>query len=193
MFFLRVIGGDLPLSLELPGALAFSMVLIVPPTLALCAMSGRPQLFVAAGALSIVLSVVMSVLGFVMIAVAIVWFTMYAKAGSGVVLRAVAAAAAVLILGAASAAALFVHLDPRCAETYTDGTEKILPLGETTMKSGWIWDVGGTSSGFSIVGPEVVSSVCTSNVVTWAEAAVSISLAVAALGSGVAIVRTPSP
>jgi len=190
MFFLRVIGGDLPLSLELPGALAFSMILIVPPTLALYAMRGRPQLFVAAGGLSIVLSVVMSVLGVVMIAVAVVWFSMYARARAGGVLRTVAACTAVLILGAASAASLFIHLDPRCAETYTDGTVRIIPIEETAMESGWIWNVGSASSGVFLVGPDVALSVCSSDVVTWTEAAISISLAAAALGSGRAIARS---
>lgn len=190
MALLQIFGGDLPFLLELPGALAFAMVLSLPPTLALYAMRRRSQLFVAAGIVSIALSIVMSVLGIVMIAVAVVWFSMYARSNTGSVLRTVAAAAAVLILGAASAAALFVHVDPRCADIYTDGTVKILPLEETAMESGWIWDVGGTSSGFSILGPDVVSSVCTSNVVTWTEAAVSISFAVAALGSGWAIATT---
>ncbi|MDK1102763.1 MAG: hypothetical protein QGD93_03940 [Actinomycetota bacterium] len=193
MFALRIFRSDQPPSLNLAGAVAFAAVLCIPPTLALFAMRGRPRLFAAAGVLSITLAVGLSVLGLVLIPLGVMWLWMHARSSPEGILRTLGAVIAVLVLGAASFMVLFVHLDPRCADTYTDGTMQILPLGETGMESGWTWDVGGTSTVSSISKPGVVMSSCVSDIVTWAEAAVSLALVVAALGSGRVIAGASVP
>ena len=193
MFALRILGSNMPLSLSLAGAVAFTAVLCIPPTLALFAMRGRPRLFAAAGVLAITLVVGVSLLGLVLIPLGVMWLWMYLRSTPGGILRTLGAVVAVWVLGAASFMVLFIHLDPRCADTYTDGTVQILPLDETGMESGWTWDVGGTSTGSSISKPGVVMSSCGSDIVTWAEAAASLALVAAALGSARVIAGASVP
>ena len=181
---LRALGSQIPVSLSLAGDIAFVALLSIPPTLALFAMRGRPNLFAAAGVLSITLGLGMWVLSPVIIPLGVVWLWMYARSKPEGILRALGAVVAVWVLGAAAFMVLFVHLDPRCIDTYADGTVQILPLGETGMESGWMWDASGTSTGGSVSKPGVVMSSCVSDIVTWVEAGVSVAFAAAALGSG---------
>jgi len=183
MFVLRIAGSDMPLSVSLPGAVAFGLVVAVPPTLALLAGRDRSGLFLGAGVASIVLSLGLSLLIVVMFPVGVAWLWFFVRARPGHLLRSVAASLAATVLATAAFVVLFIHLDPRCVYTYTSGEVRIAPQEQVDDETGWVWDVGGTSSGSSTFGPDIVEVFCTSDVVTWIEAAVSLALAAAAVGS----------
>jgi hypothetical protein len=125
---------------------------------------------------SIVLSLGLSLLIIVMVPVGIAWLWFFVRARPGHLLRSVGAGVAATVLVIAAFVVLFLHLDPRCAYTYTTGEVRMAPLGEVDMESGWAWDVGGTSSSSGTYGPDIAEVACTSDIVTWVEAAVSLAL-----------------
>ena len=172
MFVLRIAGSDMPLSVSLPGAVAFGLVVAVPPTLALLAGRGRPGLFLGAGVASIVLSLGLSLLIVVMFPVGVAWLWFFVRTRPGHLLRSVVAGFLAAVLVLAAFVVLFLHLDPRCANTYTSGEVSLASQEEVDMESGWVWDVGGTSSSSMTASPEIAEVFCTSDVVTGIEAAV---------------------
>ncbi|VAW08350.1 hypothetical protein MNBD_ACTINO01-1920 [hydrothermal vent metagenome] len=187
MFVLRIVGSDLPLSVSLPGAVGFGAVVVVPSVLAFLAGRGRAGLYLGAGVASIVLSLGLSLLIVVMLPLGVFWLWSYVAVSPGHLLRAVGAGlvATMLVLGAF--VVLFLHIDPRCADTYANGEVRLVPQEQMDMESGWAWDIGGTSSSSMMSRPDVVSQVCSSDVVTWPEALVSLALAGAAVASARAI------
>jgi hypothetical protein len=187
MFLLRIVGSDMPLSVSLPGAIAFGAVVAVPSVLALLAGRGRTGLFLGAGVASIVLSLGLSLLIVVMLPLGVFWLWSYVRARPGHLLRSVGAGLVATVLAIAAFVVLFVHIDPRCTSTYADGRVEQFAAGSAGFRSGWAWDVGSTYSGSMTAGPDVVSQTCSSDVVTWVEAVVSLALASAAVASARAI------
>ncbi len=149
MFVLRIVGSDLPLSVSLPA---------VPSVLALLAGRGRAGLYLGAGVASIVLSLGLSLLIVVMLPLGVFWLWSYVAVSPGHLLRAVGAGlfATLLVMGAF--VVLFLHLDPRCANTYVTGEVRMAPQEEVDMESGWVWDVGGTSSSSMTSRPNIQTS-----------------------------------
>ncbi|MCL1599229.1 MAG: hypothetical protein M3094_08600, partial [Actinomycetia bacterium] len=80
MFGLRIVGSDMPLSVSLPGAVAFGAVVAVPSVLALLAGRGREALYLGAGMASIVLSLGLSLLIIVMLPLGVFWLWSYVSA-----------------------------------------------------------------------------------------------------------------
>ncbi len=181
MFGLRIVGSDMPLSVSLPGAVAFGAVVAVPSVLALLAGRGRAGLYLGAGVASIVLSFGLSLFIVVMVPLGVVWLWFFVHTRPGHLLRTVGAGLSATVLAIASFVVLFLHLDPRCAYTYTTGEVRIAPQEEVGMESGWVWDVGGTSSSSAMLGSDIAEEVCTSDIVTWVEAAVSLALTLGAI------------
>lgn len=180
IFVLRMNDG-LPWRVSLPGAVVFAAIVGLPSVVAFLAGRGRAGLYAAAGMLSIGLAVGLSVFGLVMFAQGVVWLWAFTRGRDRRPLRTVAAVVAVWVLGMAGFTVLFVHLDPRCATTRADGTVTMVPSAMTT---GWVWDAPLEETASSSGGPGVVSSVCVSDVVTWAETAVSLAFGAAAVAAG---------
>lgn len=183
MFVLRTVGSDMPLSVSVPGAIAFGALVAVPPVLALIARRGRAGMFLGAGVASIVLSLGLSLLITVMLPLGVFWLWSYVMARPGHVLRSVAAGLAATLLATAAFVVLFLHLDPRCVYTYTSGDVRSAPHEEVDMESGWVWDLGSTSSSSMTASPDIAEMFCTSDVVTWVEAFASLALVAGAIGS----------
>ena len=123
-----------------------------------------------------------------MLPLGVFWLWSYVAAYPGHLLRSVAAGLAATLFAVGAFIVLFVHIDPRCANTYANDRVVLVPAGEVGFRSGWAWDVGGTSSSSVTLGPDVVAQVCASDIVTWLEALVSLVLAGAAVASARAIV-----
>jgi len=198
MFVLRIVASDLPTPMTLPGALAFAAAAGVPPALALTAARGRFGLYMGAGISAILLAFGMSVLGLVMLPLGITWLVIYLKNRtdgfqhqSEGVLMTLGVAFVVVSFAAGAYLVLFLHVDPRCVITYTNGEVLVVPTDEVNMDSGWIWNLEAASSGNVSIGPDVVSTSCTSNVVTWPEAVVSLALSSVALAAGTILFPGP--
>ena len=182
VFVLRLVGSDLPLKLELAGALALAAVVAVPATLALAGLTGRPVLLLPAGLAAITSLPALSVLGVPMMLLGIIWFWSYSNMRpKGSALSKAVTTLAVWLLWAASVVVLFTHLDPRCIQVLADGTVLYVDAA-LGGESGWLWEVSSTVSGSSeILGPDVVSGACTSDIVTRWEALVSLVLSAGAI------------
>ena len=181
VFLLRTIGSDLPLPVELPGSIALAAVVAAPPTLAVLS-THRPVLLVAAGVAAISTLLGLSVLGLPMVVIGMTWIVSYRR-----VTVPATTGRALLVIGAAwtftvaAFVVLFLHIDPSCSETLVDGT--VRAVDADGFESGWLWEVGSTSSGSTTIDIDVASSSCSSDVVVVAEAAGSLALAGLAVGS----------
>jgi len=192
MFALRIGGSDLPISVSLPGALAFGAAAAIPPMLAVMAARDRFGLYAAAGFSATLLAFGMSVLGLVMLPLGIIWLVIYFKdRADGFTERAesvpmtLGVAFVVVSFAIGAYFVLFLHLDPRCVSTYTNGEVLLTPLDEVDMDSGWIWDVDAVTTGRTrSLGGNVLAMSCSSDVVTWPEAVASLALSSSALASG---------
>lgn len=187
LFVLRLALGDLPPSTELPGALTLGAVAATPPTLAVLGLR-RPGLLLAAGATAVLSLPVLSILGILEIALGVFWLIAFGRTGDrGSILRALVAALAILVLWAGAASVLFVHLDPRCAQTLANGS--VLSVEASGFQSGWVWDAGSTVTGSGLISVDVVAEVCSSDVVTPLEMVIALGLLAAALGTGWVLVE----
>ena len=178
LFALLLADGEFPLSLKIEGAVASAAVVATPPTLALLS-SRRPMLLLAAGVASVSTLLGLSILGIPMVIVGIVWVINYQKSNQGAsATRAIAMAAVAWVLTVGAFVVLFLHVDPVCFETLTDGTTReIAPIDE----AGWVWEVGSSSSGSQTIGTDVASSACSSDTIVFEEAAVSLTLVLMAV------------
>lgn len=184
VFFLRLVGGDFPIRFELGGAVALAGVIAVSPTLAVLA-ARRKTLLLAAGltAMSTVLG--FSVLALPMIVIGLIWLVAYGRmAVPGPISRKIATVAVVWLLATAAFGVLFLHIDPRCADTLSDGTVRMVDVTTQGMDSGWTWNVRSSFSGTSSSSSDVVLSVCSSDTVVDWEAATSIGLSLGAVSLG---------
>jgi hypothetical protein len=193
VFVLRLVGSDLPATMEVPGAVAFAAVAAVPSTLALAGLARRPVLMLPAGVTAATSLPVLSVLGVPMAVLGVVWLISYSTNKSGRdVLRPLATTLLVWVLWVAAAATLFVHLDARCVQTLVDGSVIRVDAAELGWESGWLWATSATSTGSSILSVDVVGEACSSDIVTVWEALVSLALATGAVGVGWLMAEEPS-
>ena len=157
----------------------------VPATLALAGLTGRPVLLLPAGLAGVTSLPVLFVLGVPMVLLGIIWFWSYSKVRPvGSVASKAVTTLVVWLLWAAAVVVLFIHLDPRCVQVLADGTVLYVDAA-LGGESGWLWEVSSTVSGSSgILGPDVVSGACTSDIVTGWEALVSLVLAAGAITTG---------
>ena len=191
IFVLRIFASDLPASMELPGAIALAAVAALPPTLALLGLTGRPTLLLPAGVAAVTSVPVLSLLGVIMAVLGIMWLIAYGTLRRpGSILTTVVATIIVWMLWVAAAAALFIHLDPRCAQTLTDGTVREIDAEAIGYESGWVWDSSSTISVSSSGSGDVETEVCTSDLVTGGEALATVALVGTSLGSGWLLTRS---
>jgi hypothetical protein len=183
-FMLRLGLGDLPWQLELPGALGLAAVAAVPSTLALLGLSGRRVLLLCAGAAAVTSFLVLSVLGVLMAILGVVWIASAPPLSSGGVWRHAAITSAVWLLWVMSAAILFLHVDPRCAQTLPGGTVVTTDGRAAGFYAGWVWNQSATTTGSSTSSQGVVAETCSSDTVTWIEAALALTLAACAPAMG---------
>lgn len=192
VFFLRLVGGDFPIRLELGGAAALAGVIAVSPTLAVLA-ARRKTLLLAAGLTAVSTLLGFSVLALPMIAIGLIWLVAYGRmAVPGPISRKIATVAVVWLLATAAFGVLFLHIDPRCADTLSDGTVRMVDVTTQGMHSGgWIWNVRSSFSGTSSSSPDVVLSVCSSDTVVDWEAATSIGLSLGSVSLGWLLSKPP--
>ena len=191
VFALRI-SGEFATSVELAGAVALATVVAVPPTLALVADS-RPLLLLPAGLIALNTLFALSILALPMLAAGLVWLWAYSKsAPRGRVLRKLTVTVLVSVLWLLAAATLFVHIDPRCTETLSDGTVRVTDPAPQGFETGWVWEIGSTSSGSTTFGVDVVSSQCPSDRVVWWEALVVLALSGDAILSGWLLATPPA-
>ena len=180
IFMLRLIGSNLPMTVELPGAIALAAVVATPPTLALLS-TRRPVLLIAAGVTAVSTLFGLSIFALPMVVVGVIWIMAFRGAithttsGRTIVVLSVA-----WLFTVSAFAILFLHLDPRCSETLVDGTVRSV---ESSDESGWIWEASAVTSGSMTSGGDVVFSACSSDMVTLAEAAASLGLVLLAVGT----------
>ena len=193
VFVVRISGTALPMRYEIAGAVSLAVVMAVPPTLALLALRGRTALFLPAALISLAQSPILYFLGVILIVGAFIWFWAYLRLGSDLgFVRTAAAVVVVWVLWLAAAAAMFVHIDPVCVEWLTDGTVRSVSASDQGFTSGWTWNQPNTFVGESFVSADVVSSACSSDILTPIEAVVALTLSLGAVGAGMAIVIPPS-
>ena len=194
-FLFRIIGGDFTLWSELPGAIVIAAVVAVPPTLAALSMRNRPLLLLPAAVLGLAGALgLLSVFGFPLVILGLIWFLAYLKvAPSGHFLRKVGMVLVPLLwLGALIA--LFIHLDPYCEQGLSDGTVQQVDPVVRGFESGWAWEIDtSTFSGSGIVSAEVEFEACSSDIVVPWEAAVSILLSTASVGVAWLLGGTANP
>ena len=184
VFFLRLVGSQFPIRFELGGAVALAGVIAVSPTLAVLA-ARRKTLLLAAGLTAMSTLLGFSVLALPMIVIGLIWLVAYGRmAVPGPISRKIATVAVVWLLTTAAFGVLFLHIDPRCADTLSDGRVRMVDVTTQGMESGWIWNVRSSFAGTSSSSPDVVLSVCSSDTVVAWEAALSIGLSLGALSSG---------
>ena len=188
IFVLRLVGSDLPVRLELPGAAALAVVAAVPSTLALMGLLRRPVLVLPAGVAAVTALPLLSVFAPAMALVGIFWLWSFAQsAAPGSKVRKALITAVVWLLWAGGVLALFLHVDPRCVQTLTDGTEREVDAIARGYDAGWAWDASSTVSGSvsSGAGPDNVAlEVCSSDVVTGWEAWATVTLSAVAVLAG---------
>lgn len=190
VFLIRLAAGDLPLPTELAGALLLGAVAAAPPTLAVLGITGRPGLLLSAGICAVISAPFLSIFWLIEVVLGIVWLVTYARTpGRGSAARTVVAAIVIPVLWVAAGSLLFVHLDPRCAQTLEDGTVREFDGAANGFESGWVWNAGSEISGSSGVSVDVVEEVCTSDVVTWPEALAGLALLAALFGVGWTLVE----
>lgn len=181
VFVIRIMGGDLPLLTELPGAIALVAVVAISPTIVKLT-PNRPLGWLSAGVIAAIGLLGLSVIALPMVVIGVVWMVAYGQSrlrpGTG---RLIAAAVLPLALSIAAFAAVIIHLDPRCVETLDDGTTRSVASEE---ESGWAWEVDGTSTGTQVVGDDVSSVACSSDVVLPPEALAVVALSASAVATG---------
>lgn len=182
LLVLRLVLGDFPLTGELPGALTLGAVAALPPTLALLGLR-RPGLLLGAGIVAVLSLPVLSIFGLLELVLGVFWLIAYGRTvDRGSMPRALVATLAVVVLWLAAASVLFVHLDPRCAQTLADGTTRQVDGTANGFESGWVWALESTIGSSSTV--DVVEEVCSSDVVTLLEMVIALALLASAVGIG---------
>jgi hypothetical protein len=180
---LGLTGGDLSAGLSWPRGVVVMCLLAVPATLAILSHPRRPLMLLPAAMIGFAgLFGALSILGLPLIVLAAIWFWADVKlTPRGSWMKRVAMIV-VPLLWLAAAAALWVHVDPACEQRLADGTVVDLDPASRSMESGWVWQVGDTSSGSAeSISNDVVYEVCDSDVV------VAWEVALAVLFSGAAV------
>ena len=187
-----LLNNDLPVLYGIADAVSLGVVMAVSPTLALLALRGRTALFLPAALIAVVQSPILYFLGLILIVGAFIWIWALLRIGSPLgLVRTASAVVVVSMLWVAAAATLFIHIDPVCVEWLTDGTVRSVDASDQGFTSGWAWNQPNTVVGISFGSPDVVRSVCTSDVLTPIEAVAALALSLAAVGAGVVIVARP--
>ena len=175
----RLFGGEFSLWSELPGAVSLSLVAAVSPTLALLASRRRPGLLLPAGAIAILSVPALSLFGYPMFVIGLIWLWAHHQVAGSAPSGAAAALLAAVVLWFGAAVAMFIHLDPACTQTLRDGTVQEVDPAARGYETGWVWSMDSIPS---LVGEtmeaDVVSGACGSDTLVLWEAAASITLSV---------------
>jgi hypothetical protein len=185
VLFVRFVAGELPISTELPGAIALTLVAGVSPTLALLAYPRRPGLLVPAGAIAVLSVPVMSLFGFPMLLIGLTWLWVHHQVSGSERSGAATALLVAVALWFAATTVMFIHLDPTCVQKLRDGTFREVDPSSRGFTTGWVWAMDSTSfSASGVVAGEVVFEACTSNTEVLWESGASIALSVGAVLAG---------
>lgn len=171
---------------ELLGSVALGVALGLPAIFAWLSLDRRPSLLPAAAFGGIVSAFFSSILLVLWIYPVYAWFRAWSErpvpstATLGVRLARVGMAAAV----AASFLVLFVHVDPACRQTLSDGTTIEVSAAERGFSTGWTLGFGMSSSQSSSgeLGGDVVAETCDSDRIVLGEALASLGIAAGATG-----------
>jgi hypothetical protein len=185
VLFVRFVASELPISTELPGAIALTLVAAVSPTLALLADPRRPGLLMPAGVIAVLSVPVMSLFGFPMLLVGLTWLWVHHQVSGSERSGAATALLVAVALWFAATTAMFIHLDPTCVQKLRDGTfQEVDPSGRG-FTTGWVWATDSTSfSASGVVAGDIVFEACTSNTEVLWESGASIALSVGAVLAG---------
>lgn len=175
---IAVVGNELSFRRALLDGLVVLALFAVPVVLAMLSQPRRPLMLLPAGIIGLLgLFGIGSVLGLPLVILGLIWLWAYLKtAPPGRWLRKTSMILVPLLwLGATLA--LWVHVDPACEQRLTDGTVVEVDPATRGFASGWTWELGSSFSGSSgPISQDVVSEVCTSNVLVAWEALSAIAL-----------------
>lgn len=188
-FVLALVNGSPRVPLNLWGfarAVGIAGVFSIAPTIALLALRGRPRLLPAAAAVAVTSGILaLFSLGLLELIPALLWANAFGRWPRPVQTRwrEIVLWPTLVIASFCALLALFVYQNPICTRTYADGVAET----EATVGGGWIWasDSGiWTGHGTVTGGPDgtIESEECTSDVVTWWEALLSLGLSAATAG-----------
>jgi hypothetical protein len=175
---------------EFLGSVSLAVSVAVAPSLAWISLDRRPGLLPVAALASFLSGLVTLLLLPVSVLVSLLWVIAWSRRPVTMELTrklwwvgvALAFAPVLGIL------VMFSHLDPVCTETSADGTVVEVNPSDRGYPTGWRFgSIGSTGTATNQSGPDgPVSSFCTSNTVTWWEAALSaaVSLGVVVAGRG---------
>ena len=175
-------------------AIALAVGFTLPATLALLSLNRRPSLLTAAWMAALASAVIVIELSPVWIVIAVAWGIASRSRPRpapdarwmtwGRPLLAVATVVPVFVL--------FMHLDPVCTTTYSDGRTEVVDASTRGFQSGWQFPgstySGGIQSstqavdGSAVAGPDLVSEQCDSDTVVWWEALISVATSASILG-----------
>lgn len=185
VFIVRLVGASprVPENLwGVAGAGAVAGVFAISPTVAVLALRGRPRLLPLASTLAFLTLFTATAFGLAMVVSAMLWLRASARWPRPVRTRwpRIVLWPIVVVLAAGSFVMLFAHLDPLCAHWYDNGrVETWVPT--KGFASGWAWEgAGGSIIGgeFAVTGGDHTErEECTSDIITWWEALISLGLA----------------
>ena len=194
----RVVNTEIGSVGEFLGSVALALSVTVAPSLAWIALDRRSGLLPIAALASFLSGLVTLLLLPVSVLVSLLWVIAWSRRPVkreltrrlwwvGVTL-AFAPVLGILVM--------FSHLDPLCAETSGDGTVVEVDPSDRGYPTGWRFgSIGSTGTTTGQSGPDgPVSSFCTSDTVTWWEAALSTAVSVGVVLAGRSWpVNTPAP
>ena len=168
------------------GSLALGLALATPATLAALSLDQRPTLLPAAAITALLTAIVAAVLLPVALITAFIWYRAWMERPVPAVTT-VARSAARIGLGfllLTAMLALFVHVDPVCTQTLTDGTERSVDPASRGYTTGWALGFVETHSSMSSISQGVAEEICTSDTVVLGEALASLALTALVLETG---------
>ena len=186
----RVVNTEIGSVGELLGSVALALSVAVAPSLAWIALDRRPGLLPVAALASFLSGLVTLLLLPVSVLVSLLWAIAWSRrpVKRGLTRRLWWVGVTLAFAPVLGILAMVSHLDPVCTETSPDGTVVEVDPSDRGYPTGWrfgsIWSTGTTTGQSGPDGP--VSSFCTSDTVSWWEAAMStaISLGVVVVGRG---------
>jgi hypothetical protein len=188
--FIVALLGDYTLLVSLPAAVVLGTLMAVPPTLAMLSYPDRPRLLLAAGLTGLLgLYGSLSILGLPLMVLGAIWVGAFIKLAPRVDWGRTLAMIIVPVLWLVASAAMTAHLDPVCEQRLRDGRVIRVDPAARGFETGWAWEVGSEFSGSSGGSEDVLSEVCSGDMVVGWEALAAMGLSGAAVGVGVVLAK----
>lgn len=165
---------------EVVGSVALGAALGMPAVFAWLSLDRRPSLLPAAAFAGVVSALLSSILVVLWIYPLYVWFRAWGDrpVAAAVPLSSRLGQIGLAVAVMASFLVLFVHVDPSCRQTLSDGSTVEVDAGERGFDSGWTFGLGTTSSSSSsgVLSGDVVAETCDSDRIVLGEALASLAM-----------------